>query len=53
VTFRKDNVDGLVDHKSGHAPGHKAEVEMHGCDDFVVGVVLESIQIKVEVVSMI
>jgi hypothetical protein len=33
LTFHKDDVDHLVDDEGGHAPRHKAEIEMHGYEE--------------------
>jgi hypothetical protein len=34
LTFHNDDIDCLVDDKGDDAPRQKAEVEMHGCEDF-------------------
>jgi hypothetical protein len=34
LTFHKDDIDRLVDDKGDDAPRKKAEIEMHGCEDF-------------------
>jgi hypothetical protein len=34
LTFHNDDIDCLVDNKGDDAPRKKAEVEMHGCEDF-------------------
>lgn len=33
LTFLEEHIDRLVDNEGDHAPRHKAEVDMHGCED--------------------